>query len=270
MASVVRKAGTKTKNAAVCVAGSSVITKVISMPSGLSDDDMEGQIQIEADQHIPFPLDQVAIDFEVNDEPSKDDGNVNVLLAAARTEIVDNVVASLELGGLKAKIVDIEAFTIENTVAWISENFPAGVSKDVIAVADIGSRATTFSVLEGLKVVYSRDEAIGGVQLIEEIQRRYSLSFEEASIARKQGKLPDDYESEVLEPFKENLVSEPCPPPFIGYNVATSGEVFPVAEIKVREDGRGYGGQFKFEMLLHKDFAPRLEKAQNEIYGETE
>ena len=208
VASVVRKAGTKTKNAAVCVAGSSVITKVISMPSGLSDDDMEGQIQIEADQHIPFPLDQVAIDFEVNDEPSKDDGNVNVLLAAARTEIVDNVVASLELGGLKAKIVDIEAFTIENTVAWIAENFPAGVSKDVIAVADIGSRATTFSVLEGLKVVYSRDEAIGGVQLIEEIQRRYSLSFEEASIARKQGKLPDDYESEVLEPFKENLVSE--------------------------------------------------------------
>ena len=208
VASVVRKAGTKTKNAAVCVAGSSVITKVISMPSGLSDDDMEGQIQIEADQHIPFPLDQVAIDFEVNDEPSKDDGSVNVLLAAARTEIVDNVVASLELGGLKAKIVDIEAFTIENTVAWIAENFPAGVSKDVIAVADIGSRATTFSVLEGLKVVYSRDEAIGGVQLIEEIQRRYSLSFEEASIARKQGKLPDDYESEVLEPFKENLASE--------------------------------------------------------------
>ena len=54
------------------------------------------------------------------------------------------------------------------------------------------------------------------------------------------------------------------------YNVDASGEVFPVAEIKVREDGRGYGGQFKFEMLLHKDFAPRLEKAQSEVYGETE
>jgi len=70
--------------------------------------------------------------------------------------------------------------------------------------------------------------------------------------------------------IKENLVAEPGPPPFIGYNVAASGEVFPVAEIKVREDGRGYGGQFKFEMLLHKDFAPRLEKAQSDVYGETE
>ena len=59
-------------------------------------------------------------------------------------------------------------------------------------------------------------------------------------------------------------------PPFVGYKVDSSGEVFPVAEIKVREDGRGYGGQFKFEMILHKDFAPRLEKAQSEVYGEEE
>ena len=70
--------------------------------------------------------------------------------------------------------------------------------------------------------------------------------------------------------IKEKLVAESGPPPFIGYNVDASGEVFPVAEIKVREDGRGYGGQFKFEMILHKDFAPRLEKAQSEVYGETE
>ena len=70
--------------------------------------------------------------------------------------------------------------------------------------------------------------------------------------------------------IKEKLVAEAGPPPFIGYNVDSSGEVFPVAEIKVREDGRGYGGQFKFEMILHKDFAPRLEKAQSEVYGEEE
>ena len=208
IASVVEKSGTKTKNAAVCVAGSSVITKVINMPSGLSDDDMEVQIQIEADQHIPFPLDQVSIDFEVAEEPEEGSENVKVLLAAARSEIVDNCVASLDLGGLKAKVVDIEAFTIENSIEWISKKFPSGVSKDVIAVADIGSRSMTFSVLEDLKVVYSRDEAFGGVQLTEEIQRRYGMSFEEAAIAKKAGSLPDDYEPEVLEPFKENLISE--------------------------------------------------------------
>ena len=208
VALVVDKSGTKTKNAAICVAGSSVITKVISMPSGLSDEDMESQIQIEADQHIPFPLDQVAIDFEVLDEPQEDSENSNVLLAAARSEIVDNVVASLELGGLKAKVVDIEAFTIENTIELIAKNFPSGVSTDVIAVADIGSRSTIFCVLENFKVTYSREETFGGIQLTEEIQRRYSLSFEEAALAKKQGSLPDDYESEVLEPFKENIASE--------------------------------------------------------------
>ena len=208
VALVVDKSGTKTKNAAICVAGSSVITKVISMPSGLSDEDMESQIQIEADQHIPFPLDQVAIDFEVLDEPQEDSENSNVLLAAARSEIVDNVVASLELGGLRAKVVDIEAFAIENTIALMAKNFPSGAPTDVIAVADIGSRSTTFSVLENFKVTYSREEAFGGIQLTEEIQRRYSLSFEEAAIAKKQGSLPEDYESEVLEPFKENIASE--------------------------------------------------------------
>ena len=119
IAKVVRKSGTKTKDAAVCVAGSSVITKVINMPAGLSDDDMESQIQIEAEQHIPFPLDQVAIDFEVQNQPEDGEGDVSVLLAAARSEIVDNCIASLELGGLNAKIVDIEAFTIENTIEWI-------------------------------------------------------------------------------------------------------------------------------------------------------
>ena len=166
IARVVQKSGTKTKDAAVCVAGSSVITKVINMPAGLSEDDMESQIQIEAEQHIPFPLDQVAIDFEVQDQSDEEgEGEVSVLLAAARSEIVDNCIAALELGGLNAKIVDIEAFTIENTIEWIS-------------------------------------------QLTEEIQRRYGISFEEAAIAKKTGSLPEDYNSEVLEPFKENLISE--------------------------------------------------------------
>ena len=94
---------------------------VVDINFSETDDDMEVQIQIEADQHIPFPLDQVSIDFEVVEEPEEDSENVKVLLAAARSEIVDNCVASLDLGGLKAKVVDIEAFTIENSIEWISK-----------------------------------------------------------------------------------------------------------------------------------------------------
>lgn len=208
VARAVKKSGTRTKQAAVCVAGSSVITKVISMPAGLSDDEMENQIQVEADQYIPFPLEEVAMDFEVIGESQEGADRVDVLLAASRSEIVDNVVASIELGGLNAKVVDIEAFAIENTIDLMSQDFPAGTSKDAIAVADVGSAVTTFSVMENMKIIYSREETFGGAQLTEDIQRRYGLSYEEAGLAKRQGGLPDNYEPEVLEPFKDNMASQ--------------------------------------------------------------
>ena len=208
VARAVKKAGTRTKQAAVAVAGSSVITKVISMPSGLSDDEMENQIQVEADQYIPFPLEEVAMDFEVMGESEDGADRVDVLLAASRSENVDNVVAAIELGGLTAKVVDIEAFAIENTVDLMTHDFPSGSSTEVIAVADVGSAITTFSVMKDLKTIYSREESFGGAQLTEDIQRRYGLSYEEAGLAKKQGGLPDNYGPEVLEPFKENMASQ--------------------------------------------------------------
>ncbi|HIF51619.1 MAG TPA: pilus assembly protein PilM [Thiotrichaceae bacterium] len=208
VARAVKKAGTRTKSAAVCVAGSSVITKVISMPSGLNDDEMESQIQVEADQYIPFPLEEVSMDFEIIGESGEGADRVDVLLAASRSEVVDNVVASIELGGLSAKVVDIEAFAIENTIDLMSRGFPAGTSTDAIAVADVGSAITTFSVLENMKTLYSREETFGGSQLTEDIQRRYGLSYEEAGLAKRQGGLPDNYEPEVLEPFKDNMASQ--------------------------------------------------------------
>jgi type IV pilus assembly protein PilM len=208
VARAVKKAGTRTKLAAVSVAGSSVITKVISMPAGLSDDEMENQIQVEADQYIPFPLEEVAMDFEVIGESQDAADRVDVLLAASRSDIVDNVVASIELGGLVPKVVDIEAFAIENAIALISKDFPDGTASDAIAVADVGSAVTTFSVMENMKIVYSREESFGGAQLTEDIQRRYGLSYEEAGLAKRQGGLPDNYELEVLVPFKDNMASQ--------------------------------------------------------------
>ncbi len=208
VARAVKKARTRTKHAAVCVAGSSVITKVINMPAGLSDDEMENQIHIEADQYIPFPLEEVAMDFEVIGEPQEGSDSVDVLLAASRSEIVDNVVAALEVGGLTPKIVDIEAFAIENTIKLISDDFIESVAKDAVAVADVGSAVTTFSVLENMQTIYSREETFGGAQLTEDIQRRYGLSYEEAGLAKKQGGLPDNYGPEVLDPFKDNMASQ--------------------------------------------------------------
>jgi type IV pilus assembly protein PilM len=201
----VKKTGTRTKGAACAVAGSAVITKVISMPANLNLDDMESQIQLEADQYIPYPLEEISLDFEKVGPTENDPDRVDVLLAASRSENVDVRRAALELGGLVAKIIDVEAFALENAVALVT----AGESEDeVVAVVDVGATMTTLSVLENRKIIYTREQVFGGRQLTEEIQRRYGLSYEEAGLAKRQGGLPDNYEPEVLEPFKESMAQE--------------------------------------------------------------
>ncbi|NKB36489.1 MAG: type IV pilus assembly protein PilM [Gammaproteobacteria bacterium] len=204
----VKRSGTKLKTAAAAVAGSSVITKVITMPADLSEAELEGQIELEADQYIPFPLEEVAMDFEVIGPSDENPDRVDVLLAASRSENVELRQATLELGGLEAKLIDVEGFALENTVAMLASDQLGGGEEVIIAVADIGSSVTTFSVLENLKIIYSREQQFGGAQLTEEIQRRYGLSYEEAGLAKKQGGLPDNYGPEVLEPFKDSIAQQ--------------------------------------------------------------
>ena len=203
----VKKSGSKLKAAAVAVSGSSVITKTVQMPAGLTDDDLESQIQVEADQYIPFPLDEVAIDFQVLGETEDNPDQVDVLLAASRSEDVYNRVASLDFAGVKAKIVDVEAYTLENTLALVASTFFDDPEDKIIAVADVGSVVTVFTVFKGLKTIYSREQVFGGQQLTETIQNAYGLSFEEAGIAKKQGaaSLPGNYEQDVLNPFKSSM-----------------------------------------------------------------
>lgn len=205
--SLVKQSKTKLKHAAVSVAGSAVITKVIEMPAGLSEDDLENRIYIEADQYIPFPIDEVSIDFEVQGESPHDPDQVEVLLAACRTENVDSRVATLQLAGLEEEVVDVEAYAMERAFEFVLEQLE-DQDNQVVAVLDIGATMTTLSVLVDGKTVYTREQLFGGRQLTEEIQRRYGLSMEEAGLAKKQGGLPDDYQEEVLQPFKESVVQQ--------------------------------------------------------------
>jgi len=204
---LVQQSKSKVKDCAVAVAGSAVITKLIEMPSGMSDDVLETQISLEADQYIPYPLEEVAIDFEVQGESDASPDQIDVLLAACRRENVDLRVAALEAADLKPKIVDVEAYTMERAFGLIAEQLE-DQDDQVVAVLDIGATMTTLSVLVGSKTVYTREQLFGGKQLTEEIQRRYGLSVEEAGLAKKQGGLPDDYDEEVLEPFKDAVVQQ--------------------------------------------------------------
>jgi type IV pilus assembly protein PilM len=205
---VVQKAGTKTKQAAVAVSGSAVITKIISMPASLSEREMEAQIDLEADQYIPYPLEEVNIDFEVLGPTDKNPEMVDVLLAASRSENVDDRVAALEMAGLEARIVDVEAYAMESACSLLAEQLPEHGVDQTIAIADIGATATTLNVLHDHRIIYTREQNFGGRQLTEEIQRRYGLSREEASMAKRQGGLPDNYVPEVLEPFKEAMAQQ--------------------------------------------------------------
>lgn len=197
----------KLKDAAVAVAGSAVITKMIDMPSGLDDETLESQITIEADQYIPFPLDEVSIDFEVQGPVDDNPEQVKVLLAACRRENVELRASVLEQAGLHPKVVDVEAYTVERAYPFIAEQWE-DQEEQVVAIVDIGATMTTLSVLFSGNTIYTREQLFGGKHLTEEIQRRYGLSFSEAGLAKKQGGLPDDYEEEVLAPFKDSVVQQ--------------------------------------------------------------
>ncbi|HOX70491.1 MAG: pilus assembly protein PilM [Dokdonella sp.] len=201
------RSGAKTRSAAAAVAGSAVITKIVPMPADLSEEDMEAQIQIEANQYIPYPIEEVSLDFEVLGPVKDNPDMVNVLLAASRTENVDLRVAALDLGGLAAKTMDVEAFAMENAFRLIADQL--SVPKDaVVAVIDVGATMTTLIVLRNQRTIYSREQVFGGKQLTDEVMRRYGLSYEEAGLAKRQGGLPESYEIEVLEPFKEAMVQQ--------------------------------------------------------------
>lgn len=203
--SVVKRSGSKLKDTIAAVSGSSVITKEIELPAGLTELQMEMQIEVEADQYIPYPMEEVAFDFDVIGPVENNPELVKVLLAACRQENVEHRRQALEMAGLQPKVIDVEGFAVERAYKLMEDQLDQ-VGDQVVAIADIGATMFTFTVLVDGKTIYSREQLFGGKQLTEEIQRRYGLSWEEAGEAKRKGGLPEDYESEVLAPFKESLI----------------------------------------------------------------
>ena len=205
--SVMHQSRSRATEVVAAVAGSSVINKIIAMPAGLTEEELETQIALEADQYIPYPLEEVALDFEVQGPTPGRDDQVDVLLAACRRETIDSRIEALELAGLTAKVIDVEAYSMERAYELIRP--VAGVDPAAtVAVVDIGATMTTLSVLNQGENAYTREQTFGGKQLTDEIMRRYGLPLREAGLAKKQGGLPDGYEEEVLTPFKEAVVQQ--------------------------------------------------------------
>lgn len=199
---------TTLNHAAIALANSSVVRKIITMPAALSEEEIESRILLEADQFIAFPLEDVALDFTVQGFNAENSDLIEVLLVVGRRDDVDAHVSAVEAGGLVCHTVDVVANALEKALGLISSQLPdAGFGK-LIALLDAGATMTTLSVFHDMKLVYTREQVFGGRQLTEGIQAHFGLSFDEAELAKRQGGLPVSYRSEVLAPFNRELLTQ--------------------------------------------------------------
>ena len=205
---LVKKSGTKTKNVAMALPPSAVITKKIVLPGGLSDQELELQVEAEANQYIPFPLDEVSLDFCVVGPSANASGDIDVLIAASRREKVQDIQGLAEAAGLKPVVIDVESYASRLATARLIENLPNKGVGAIVALFEIGALTTSMQVIRDDEVLYDRDQAFGGAQLTQLIVRQYGFSLEEAESKKRSGELPEDYETSVLRPFVDSMVQE--------------------------------------------------------------
>jgi len=205
---VVRKSGSKTKNVALALPASAVITKKIILPGGLSDKELEAQVESEANQYIPFSLDEVSLDFCVIGPSPTSVGDAEVLIAASRKEKVSDRQGLAEAAGLKAVVMDVESYASRLAAGRVIETLPNQGVDSLVALFEVGAMTTSMQVLRNDDVLYERDQAFGGAQLTQLIVRQYGFSADEAEAKKRSGDLPDDYRTAVLEPFIESMAQE--------------------------------------------------------------
>ncbi|WP_144211960.1 pilus assembly protein PilM [Shewanella donghaensis] len=196
------------KSAAVAVSGSAVMTKVIYMDASLNEEEMEAQIDIEADNLIPYSLDEVSIDFETLNPNTTDPTKVDVLLSACRTDNIDSRMDSLDAIELDTKVVDVEAYALGRSAELILAQLPEGANEKSIVLVDIGANMTTFAVVEDGETTFIREQAFGGELFTQSILSFYGMPYDDAETAKITGELPRNYMFEVLSPFQTQLLQQ--------------------------------------------------------------
>jgi type IV pilus assembly protein PilM len=203
-----KRLGSRIRNVALALPAAAVITKKILLPAGLREEDLEYQVESEANQYIPFALEEVNLDFQVIGPAPNSTEEIEVLLAASRKANVEDRVAASQASGLKAMVMDVEPYAAEMAFEQIRIQLPDGAVDKCVALVDIGASVMNVNVLRNGQSVYSRDQQVGGNQLTQQIQAVFGLSADEAESGKRNGGLPDNYESDVLAPFRENVVME--------------------------------------------------------------
>lgn len=205
---LVKQSGAKTKNVALALPSSAVITKKLAIPEGLPSREMEDQVEIEAKQYIPFPLEDVTLDFVEIGPSSESLGKVEVFIAAARRERVDGIKGMLEAAGLTPVVVDVSSYALKLALVRVIDLQAKATPGTLSVLFKLGAGATTMQVLRGRDLVYEREQLVGGAQLTQKISSYYGLSLAEAEGKKCQGSLAHDYEARILTPYIEAMVQE--------------------------------------------------------------
>jgi type IV pilus assembly protein PilM len=208
MRRLLKKSGTQARDVAMALPASSVLTKKIVLPGGLTDQELEVQVEAEANQYIPYPLDEASLDFCVLGPSAASAGDVDVLIAASRREKVQDIQGLAEAAGLRPVIVEVASNAARLAVGRLLRHLPAQGQGAVVALFDIGALTTSMQILCDDQLLYERDQAFGGSQLTQLIVSQYGFSPEEAESKKRSGELPEDYESTVLYAFVDTLVQE--------------------------------------------------------------
>jgi type IV pilus assembly protein PilM len=203
-----KRLGSRNKHIAMALPTAMVITKKIIVPAGQTEEELELQVEAEANQYIPFALDEVNLDFQILGPAPNNAEDVEVLIAASRKEKVDDRVAIADNAGLRPQVMDVESYATEEAFRMIAPSLPANARDQNVALVDIGAHVMHFYVLRNNQILFSRDQAFGGNQLTHDIQRAFNLSPEEAESAKKNAGLPENYDADVLQPFMETLALE--------------------------------------------------------------
>jgi len=203
-----KRLSTSTRNVAIALPAAAVITKKIIVPAGQREEDLEMQVESEANQYIPFALDEVNLDFQVVGPAPSSPDEVEVLIAASRKERVEDRVAVAEAAGLKPMVMDVESYAALAAFELIEKQLPEGGQNQIIALVDVGANSMNLTVLKNDQQLYAREQAFGGNQLTQDIARQYGMNFEEAEAAKRANNLPDTYDSELLRPFVDNMALE--------------------------------------------------------------
>jgi type IV pilus assembly protein PilM len=204
-----RRMGTRTRGAAMALPASAVITRKVVMPAAKNEDELEIQVESEANQYIPFTLDEVNLDFQIVG-PVTDgaEGEIEVLIAASRKDRVEDRVAAAQAAGLRVHVMDVDAYANLAAVELIQRRLPGGGRKQLLSLVDLGATTMRVTMFHEGAQVYLREQPVGGNALTSEIARHFSISLDEAEAAKRQGNLPESYLPEILQPFRENIALE--------------------------------------------------------------